>query len=275
MTFELPTPLRNRPAILVAAHPGHELRLHGWLELARPEVWVLTDGAGRGHHGRLDSTAVVLERAGATVGPVFGAFSDQQGYAMLLAGGVAPAAAFAERLAERLAALPDAYLVADALEGFNPVHDLCRLLVEVATGLARRSGSNSGGAAGETFDYPLEADPDTAGVLAAADLRLTLDRPALDRKLRAAREYPEMAAEVDRALAAHGEAAFAVERLRPTRDPRPLAERFAAPPLYERYGEERVAAGHYPTVLRFREHFLPFAAALEREVGMVSICESC
>ena len=268
--FELPPPLRDRPAILVAAHPGHELRLHGWLELARPEVWVLTDGAGRGQQGRLDSTARVLERAGATAGAVFGAFSDRQGYAMLLAGDVRPAAVVAERLASRLAQQPNAYVVADALEGFNPVHDLCRVLVEVASAAA------SGGGAGaiDVFDYPLEAAPDTAGARGAPDLRLVLDHAALERKLRAAREYPEMAVEVERAVAAHGEAAFAVERLRPAGDAGPLATRLPQPPLYERYGEERVAAGHYPVVLRLRQHFLPFAAAVAREVGAVSSCAS-
>lgn len=31
-------------AALVVAHPGHELRVYGWLEQARPRVFVLTDG---------------------------------------------------------------------------------------------------------------------------------------------------------------------------------------------------------------------------------------
>ena len=32
---------------LFVAHPGHELCVHGWLEIARPKVFVLTDGSGR------------------------------------------------------------------------------------------------------------------------------------------------------------------------------------------------------------------------------------
>src|SRR5947207_1965878 len=40
----------------------------------------------------------------------------------------------------------------------------------------------------------------------------------------------------------------------------------AAPPLYERYGEERVAAGRYTTVIRRREHMLPLRDALLAEV---------
>ena len=32
---------------LVIGHPGHELLVHGWLEVARPIVFVFTDGSGR------------------------------------------------------------------------------------------------------------------------------------------------------------------------------------------------------------------------------------
>ena len=270
MTTELPTPLRDRPALLVAAHPGHELRVHGWLEAARPEVWVLTDGSGHGGRGRLDSTARVLRDAGAAAGPVFGAFSDREAYALLLDAAVGRMAELTQRLAERLAAQPGLYVVADALEGFNPIHDLCRLVVDTAAALAGRIG----GAPVESFDFPLEAGPDTHGHRAAADVRLLLDAAAVARKLRAAREYPEMAAEVARALASHGEASFAVERLRSAADPPPIAVRAGDPPLYERYGAERVAAGHYPVVLRLRDHFLPFAAALERAVGAPVSCAS-
>jgi hypothetical protein len=95
-------------------------------------------------------------------------------------------------------------------------------------------------------------------------VRLELDAAALARKVQAARAYPEMAAEVERALATHGEKAFAVERLRPVRPLRPLAEQLPTPPLYERFGEERVDAGHYRTVLRLRKHFAPFAEGLRR-----------
>jgi hypothetical protein len=34
-------------AAVVVTHPGHEVRIHGWLERERSLVFVLTDGAGR------------------------------------------------------------------------------------------------------------------------------------------------------------------------------------------------------------------------------------
>ncbi|TIU68722.1 MAG: hypothetical protein E5W25_11970, partial [Mesorhizobium sp.] len=56
---------RGKKAALVVAHPGHELRVHHWMETAKPLVLVLTDGSGHLGVGRLDRTAEVLAGAGA------------------------------------------------------------------------------------------------------------------------------------------------------------------------------------------------------------------
>ena len=62
----------RRRTILFIAHPGHELRVHGWLEAMAPEVWILTDGSGHSGRSRIDSTTRVLEPTGAVPGPVYG-----------------------------------------------------------------------------------------------------------------------------------------------------------------------------------------------------------
>jgi hypothetical protein len=54
----------TRPALIIA-HPGHELRVHHWIEKTRPLVLVLTDGSGRTTQSRLASTTRILEQAGA------------------------------------------------------------------------------------------------------------------------------------------------------------------------------------------------------------------
>ena len=69
---------------LVVGHPGHELLVHGWLEVTRPSVFVLTDGSGRSTQSRLDSTTKLLNQTGAKSGSVYGRLTDAESYAAIL-----------------------------------------------------------------------------------------------------------------------------------------------------------------------------------------------
>ncbi|HKH43617.1 MAG TPA: hypothetical protein VKM72_03040 [Thermoanaerobaculia bacterium] len=250
-------------AALVVAHPGHELRVFGWLERERPEVFVLTDGSGNGGLSRVPSTEEVLRRVGARPGSVFGRFSDRDLYEVILEGRIEVLTRLAGELADALIERGVETVAADAIEGFNPSHDVCRLLTDTAVSLARRRT----GRAIASYEFLLEGRPDACHRNGSSgSLCLELEDGALERKLAAARSYPEMAYEVDRAFERHGAGAFRVECLRPA-DPEADVEALVEqPPFYETYGERQVAAGRYPRVLRFREHFLPLARAL-RELG--------
>jgi hypothetical protein len=249
------------PSALVIAHPGHELRIYGWLEREQPDVFILTDGSGHGGVSRVPSSARVLDRAGARPGSIFGRFSDRELYRLLLAGEVEVFARLALELAGALAELGVAQVASDALEGYNPSHDLCRVVTDAAAAIAsRRIGQPIA-----VYDFPLEAPPDHCPE-PLRSVRIELQGHDLERKLEAARSYPEMAFEVERNLGTHGAGAFALEYLRPVEADTDLESLFSEPPYYERYGERQVAEGHYESVLRFREHFLPVARAL-RELG--------
>src|ERR1041384_52475 len=78
------TKSQQQRAILVIAHPGHELRVHGWLEATAPAVWILTDGSGHTGRSRIDSTTRVLAATGAVPGPVYGPMSDADLYNAVL-----------------------------------------------------------------------------------------------------------------------------------------------------------------------------------------------
>jgi hypothetical protein len=112
----------NRP-ILIVAHPGHELRLTAWMERERPLVCILTDGSGGGSQPRTGFSRDLITRCGAAAGPVFGPLSDRAWYAAILAGDTAPFLDAAERIAA--VAASGALVVADPVEGYNPMHDLC------------------------------------------------------------------------------------------------------------------------------------------------------
>jgi len=266
--FSAPRLPRGRPA-LVVAHPGHELRLHGWLERARPSVLVLTDGSGAGGQSRLPSTSRLLAAAGATPGAVFGRLTDRALYAAILARDAGLALGLVDELTTMIVRNGIDYVVADALEGYNPAHDLCHVLVSAAVELAARAGRRV-----VHLDFPLVGQPD-ALPSRRASVKLRLDDAALARKLAAASAYVGLGDEVETALAAHGVEAFRVECLRPLAPDALHALPPEDPPFYERYGAGRVAAGRYAQVLRYREHFEPLAEAVRRRVLVEEPCAAC
>jgi hypothetical protein len=254
-------------AALIIGHPGHELRVHRWLELAKPTVYVLTDGSGHTRRSRLRSTSTVLHAAGATPGTIYGSFSDADLYSAMLAGDRAVFCRVVHALADALVCSKVDDVVADALEGFNPSHDLCRYLVNAAVALAQyrqRLGPV------RNFEFLLEGSPAACPEdLRADSVRLELTDDDLARKIAAARSYPELREETDAALARFGSAAFRTECLRPVRDVRQgLDSLDQEPPYYERYGEQQVAAGHYDRVIRYRAHIQPLVRALWHDVGL-------
>src|SRR4051794_23626759 len=102
----------NARSALVIGHPGHELRLHHWLELAHPLTFVLTDGSGRMAASRLASTTSLLRNAGARLGSIYGRWTDQALYAAILARDPTTLSDLARELALTLADNAVEYVVA-------------------------------------------------------------------------------------------------------------------------------------------------------------------
>ncbi|HEY6366924.1 MAG TPA: hypothetical protein VI585_19260 [Candidatus Binatia bacterium] len=254
--------LPDARAALVIAHPGHELRVHRWLEVARPLVFVLTDGSGRSGLSRLNSTTKILSQAGAQVGSIFGRFTDAETYTAILQTDFGRFTDVAIELAENFRQKGVEYVAGDASEGYNPAHDLCRLVLNAAVKLVNRhTGKHL-----RNFDFPLTGRPDNCHHKLLKDaIRLDLDDSAFARKVTIAQSYPELLQEVASTVSENGIDAFRRECLRPVCE---LEERYILEgrPFYERYGERQVAAGVYSKVLRYRQHMFPLAEALQRHV---------
>jgi len=254
----------GRRPLLIVAHPGHELCVHGWLETTRPCVFVLTDGSGRSGVSRLDYTTRILEHVRAERGALYGRFADREVYEAILHGDNEVFQGLADELAAALADGSFTDVVGDAAEGYNPTHDLCRLPSNAAVEMVRRTRGSAIG----NFDFSLVGElgrpPDASWDGA---MWLDLEEAALERKVAAARAYGPLQAEVEAALAMGRVKAFRRECLRSVGEPAgryPLAE---LPPYYECYGAQQVAAGHYERVLRYRKHMVPIAAALRAHVA--------
>ncbi|MEO7970581.1 MAG: hypothetical protein ABI698_04725 [bacterium] len=245
---------------LVVAHPGHELLVHGWLEAARPLVFVLTDGSGRLNQSRLTSTTKVLNQTGARSGAIYGRLTDTEAYATILNHQYDLFIGLARELCEALVAERIDYLAGDALEGYNPMHDVCRLVIDAAVTAARRARGHTVA----NFAFSLIDQQSTRQTASHVDgICRLLDDSALARKMSAAKEYAELAGEIQPRLQHTSTEALRTECLHPV-NLNPSAH-FSDPiPFYEQYGEQQVAAGYYRQVIRFNEHLAPLAEALAR-----------
>ncbi len=232
---------------LIVAHPGHELLLHGWISRNKPVVHVVTDGA------RLARTTDLLRTLGARRGTIFGRLSDREAYAMILERNTPLLLSLVAELAAQLETDRPAIIVGDAAEGYNPVHDLCRVIAGAAIAMADVPTKQ--------YEYAVVNHPHSSGTAAMA---IDLDEAEYAAKMQSARGHAAALTDIDALLSTHGADAYRREAFARVVDWTALDG--DEPPLYERYGEERVAAGRYTRVIRRREHMLPLRDALRAAV---------
>jgi hypothetical protein len=249
----------RRPA-LVAAHPGHEVSVFGWLTHARPRVHLLTDGSGLSGVSRLASSQALLRDVEAAPGEVFGVGPDRTFYRAIRDRDAAFFLGIVDALANALVRDQIDVVVGDAAEGYDPNHDLCRVMIDAAVSIARHH--MAGPIAKYQFAFGAWLLP-VAQPHDRACLHVELGEALFRRKLKAARDYPGLGAEVSRALAAVGEEFFRVECLRPVAEASP-DEQPASKPYYELMGEQRLTEGAVGSVIRYKDHVAPLVAAIGR-----------
>ena len=263
-------PLQDRRAALVIAHPGHELRVYNWLGLAHPNVFVLTDGSSHCRQPRLHRTTSILNSLGAQPASIYGGMTDGEIYSAILDRNFDLFIETVRELSEALVRKHIAYVVGDAIEGYNPAHDVCRLIINAAVKKARRTGHRV-----ENFDILLAGKAaDCPSETLADAISIEVDDEMLSRKLQAARDYSELAVDVHRILDEEGIDSLKTECLRRVKEDSGDGQ-FKEPPYYEIYGEKQVAAGYYQQVIRYREHVLPIAQVLRQSVASRSRAANC
>ena len=261
-------------AALVIAHPGHELCIYGWLKSARPTVFILTDGSGHSGGARIERTTNILKGVGAYVGSFYGRYSDAAIYGALLKHRFDLFIRLADELAAQITNGLIECIVGDARDGYNPTHDVCRLVIDTAVEIAARATGRkidnlqflAGGKPNAQLHQPL-----------AQSICLQLDETTFEQKLAAARNYPELKSELETFINAYSVESLRTEYLYRAGDDNGASTRGEAFASYEQHGEERVAQGYYSEVIRYREHVLPLALALSRnrkEIGHEQVAGS-
>jgi hypothetical protein len=247
------------PHLFVFGHPNHELAVFGALQRLRPATVFLTDGGGP---ERLDQTREGLAAIGLLERATFLGFDENDFYAELLGGETSLFRQVAAAVRPAIAAAEPACLFADAVEFYNPVHDLT-----LPIALAALDGRPA-----RCFEVPLIYESaDEAGrhvVQRVAPwrggglLQLTLTPAELAAKRRARDHvYTRLVGQLQPLLGGLTDAELAREDFAAAAPvPRPPAPGQAL--RYEHRGELLHRQGKVGRVIRYAEHYAPVAAAL-------------
>ena len=262
MTRAADSSLAGERAALIVGHPGHELRVLGWMRGCQPAVAVLTDGSGHGQNGRIELTTDLLDAAGCRRSSLYGVHTDKDIYQAILEGEDDFFLRLAGQLADWLLLEEVDVVASDAVEGYNPTHDLC---AAVAGRAARLATARSGRAIAH-FTFLLTGAPVMREAPENA-VAVELSAAALADKLSESRRYAARAGgalvqEVETMIAEFGETSFAREFLQPATLAKDFAVFAQQRPFYETHGEKQVAAGLYRHVIRYQAHVAPIIRAL-------------
>jgi hypothetical protein len=242
------TPHTSSSALFVA-HPGHELRLHGWMSREKPICMILTTGSRSGSDTtRLQASAEVIEAAGGRSSELFGAVLDRDLYNFILAGDAAPFRRWKATLADILVSGRVTRLVIDGWQLYSVSHDLAHVMGRLAASEAsRRLGHEI-----ELLQY--DVVPALLGGpidVSSPACCVTLSDRELTAKLAAVDSYPGIELELIELKQIEKEAHARMEGLFAPPPLDAIMRPPDAPPKYEAYGEARQAKGIYKDVIRW------------------------
>lgn len=232
--------------VLILAHPGHELRIHHWLELAKPRVYLLTDGSGGRHNARTEYSRHIVRATGGTPGSVFGEIPDAAWYAALLAGDQRFFLDVFAGIAADLAGAHEVQIVTDAVDGYNPVHDLAFVFGSALNRLLQKTRKG----------HQQLCSAAVPNVLGSAQVEIELDRDAQKRKKAAIEAYTPLADEA-RLILARDPDCLKRERLI-IQEP----DWTEQAPEWERIGQDRVSKGLYDRCITYKDDVQPIVRLL-------------
>jgi len=238
----------GRRAALVIAHPAHEMRILNWVCQVRPRVYILTSGSrSQRDHSRYRASAKLIAECGGVLAGDWGAILDRDLYDFLLEAAAEPFHNWCDSLTRAFIEAEIDVVLADAWQNYNVAHDLTHVMARLAvTAASAQTGRHI-----EFLEFPVVPDSLCAAAPRAPEATFTLDESAIERKRAAVASYPDIAREAADIESAEGEGMLTREVVRAAPPWRHLAEP-VSPPLYERFGEERVSAGTYGEVIRWR-----------------------
>ena len=247
--------------VAVFSHPNHELAIFGFLQAYRPALIYLTDGGGE---ARVEQTRRGLASIGLLERAHFLGYPEGRFYAALLDRDTAFFAEVAGRLRGVLETLAPARVLCDAVELYNPVHDLSLPIVRAAlrgapaTAVFEVPLVHQTPAPGETYEIQR-----AAGARAADAIAFAIPPARVDAKLRARDTiYTLLTAQMGAVVTDVPRDRLAVEVILPARAGLPAPGGGAMALRYERRARLLLARGEIERMITWADHYMPVATAL-------------
>lgn len=245
--------------LLFVGHPGHELLAHKFISIYKPDVIFLTDGSGNDGQPRIDQSLNLIKSLGLNAYFPFEPYSDRQIYDLILSNSIDSFLRSKSVLKEFILEQKYRVIVGDALEGFNPSHDLCRYLINsIVIEMEKENKVKI-----ENYDFfQDDVRKNQTSDKKTGDIILELNEDELQKKMDACINYPKIKSEVDKFVSNFGKDFFALEFFRKINDPTKIVGWDTDFPYYEEFGRKRIAEGTYKQLISFDTHMMKLAQAL-------------
>lgn len=252
----------KHPALAIFSHPNHEISIYGMAVRERPSIAYLTDGGGG---ARLEGTVKSLEAVGIQFREAAGILhSEESFYEALLRKDLSFWKSISSAIAELVLFHRPEVILCDAVEYYNPVHDMSLPLVLSAL---KQLGSSV-----EVLTVPLVWQEEAEGVeLYVVQRSLPMDRksemavPLSEEEGRRKREalrtfYGPLQAQMgfsDEQIRQACGTEYLVPAPSPLREPDP-----GCILRYDRRGLQAKKKGIVEEAILYRQHYLPIVREL-------------
>jgi hypothetical protein len=239
--------------LLIIGHPGHELRAFKFIKDYKPDAVIITDGSGSQHSSRIANSIKILDSLGSRCINLFNPFTDKEIYDFILNENIRAIGKIRDKILNEVLTQGYDLLIGDALEGFNPTHDLCRYIINSVVKNAIKN-----------ISYKLDSVSSNKSNLISDEsvFNFFLSEKEFNEKYTAALNYPELQFELDKAIQLYGKDAFMNEEYEVVEDIEMISNWSTPYPFYENYGKEKVRDGIYQHSIEFEKHMKPIAMAL-------------
>lgn len=249
--------------LLFIGHPGHELLAYKFMCIHKPEVIFLTGGSSSDNISRIHQSIKLVKSLGLKVHFPIEPFMDRDIYDLILSKSTDDFLKIKSALKKFVIENSIKRIVGDALEGFNPSHDICRYLINsIVTEVKNEIDVTI-----DNYEFFQENVSQNKTLLKSdEDIQIKLNKKEFDNKLKVCLDYSEIKFELDKFINLYGEDFFMIEYFRKIKNTEQIKTWDSKYPYYEEFGRKRIKEGTYSELISFENHMKIIALALQNEI---------